>query len=173
MRIIHFFESIIRLSSLIVISTLTVVSVVSLNPSLVDQTDASIAGITTEDSATNSIIGVIPRFSDEYLVSTFDDSYTIRLDSLPATTSIDAFKLTNFSNDEGKKRVEAHIKESLIDDVKVELVDEYDRIILTSPSLGLNQRSITVDAQSQREFSLVISSEIPINFPLEIIITIL
>lgn len=171
MQVLHFLENILGGTLVIVVTSITIGSVLALNPTLFEVESGNIAGATTQDQNSDSIIGVINAIPEQYITESFDDSYTIRLEELQEPASFDAFSFTNFSNQTGNIRVEVQYKQSLAGDIKIELVDTIDRIILASPILPPTQRTITVDAQSSRDFQLVISSESPINFPIEFVIT--
>jgi hypothetical protein len=174
MNIFRAFENTIGGILVVGMFTVATATVLSLNPSQSNAEDGSVAGIETNTiQQTDSIIGIVELFPEDVVSQSFDNTYTITFESLSERRSIPALKLNNFSDNEGHVRVEIEYKQSLEQTIKVELVDEYDRLILTSPILGNQQRTITIPEQSSRSFDLVVSSSEPINFPFEVVVTVL
>lgn len=174
MKLFQFLEQIVGSIVVIVMITIASFTVLSLNPTESKAEGGSVAGIVTEStSESDSIIGVIANFPKDIIVESFDNTYTLRFDSVTEMQIISAFKLTNFSENSGQVRVELLHEQALEGSLRVELADSIDRIVLASPMLGNQQRTITVDSESSRTFNLEISSEEQINFPVELVISII
>ncbi|BCX13472.1 MAG: hypothetical protein KatS3mg085_004 [Candidatus Dojkabacteria bacterium] len=167
-----FLDNLVGIMGLFVLSTISVASVVALNPAIVGNNGAVAGAVTDQNEPTNSVIGTLIHIPPEIKYEEFDNTFTFKFDSLDSLKSFDFVSFTNFTKSKGTVRVEAQYPKNLEKYLRIELVDSIDRIILTSPILGNNQRKITVQPQSKRDFVLEISSEEKINFPVEVIIKI-
>ncbi|GIW58911.1 MAG: hypothetical protein KatS3mg086_196 [Candidatus Dojkabacteria bacterium] len=167
-----FLDNLVGVLGLFVLSTISVASVVTLNPSVVGSSGAVAGLVTDQNEPTNSVIGTLINIPPEIKYEEFDNIFTFQFDNINSLKSFDFVSFTNFTKSKGIVRVEAQYPKNLEKYLRIELVDSVDRIILTSPVLGNNQRKVTVQPQSKRDFVLEISSEENINFPVEVIIKI-
>jgi hypothetical protein len=173
MKKFQLLENIIGIVGIVFLAGVSISSVLSLNPSVIGVPSGVVAGVVKEDEPTNSVIGSVIKIPGTIRYEEFDGIYTFYFDDLKDIKSFPFVTLTNFTKSKGLVRVEANYPKNLENILRIELVDNIDRLILTSPILGNNQRKITVPSQSSREFLLEISSEENINFPFEIQISLL
>lgn len=174
MKFLNLFENITAFACILVISTISIATVLSLNPAFVSSSQGKVAGISGSNNVqTESIIGVVSQIPAEIVHEEFNETYVFTIESLKEAYAFSFVSFKNFSENEGSTRIEVQFPQSLESTLRVELVDNIDRLILSSPTLGKSQRTVTVQPQSSRNFSLEISSTEDINFPFEIEISIL
>ena len=159
---------------LVSIITLSIITVGALNPrEYAAENIPQVQGIQSDSVSSSIPIKVEDISSNSDLTSELltnqDGKYELVLNFKNLDQNIKHFSLSKFQNlNDFDKKINISLStKSLVDDVKISLVDNVDEIILYSNKSSFD-RSLTVKSRSTRNMDLKVEVKEKINYPFEV-----
>lgn len=188
-KIIDTIEGSVALIAFVAIAVVSVSSVTALNPRLETQNSSSVAGIQVADNQqvlppTNSkevdinLTELFDPKSQSYEISKLESEnlrYLVTIKDFKADrVEIPFLGFKNVSGLNGSLKVKPFIDLSLANSLNVNLIDQYDVLILNTAENGeMKERNITLTSPSKRNFSIEVVPATKMNFTYQFEIEIL